>query len=211
MGSLTGAEAWVAPEVGASGRWDPSHARAVAPRDDRWWDGRMPSAPLPPPPSRTASGRAALGALALAGVLATAACGQDATRADDRHADASRPARATTPAPGGTASEVRLARVGGVAGFQDVLVVAPDGRVTGTTRAGAVDCTVPAGTVQVLATAAPPTTGLNAGNDRIATSVERDGTTFDLGEAQGTDPLSTTARALLDDVQLPEGRRTVCT
>lgn len=207
MGSLTGAEAWVAPEVGASGRWDPSHARAVAPHDDRWWDGRMPSAPLPPTPTRTTSGRAALAALALAGVLATVACGQDATAPTTPPTSAG----ATTPAPGGTASEVRLARVGGVAGFRDVLVVAPDGRVTGTTRAGAVDCTVPAGTVQVLATGAPPTTGLNAGNDRIATSVERGGTTFDLGEAQGTDPLSTTARALLDDVQLPEGRRTVCT
>jgi hypothetical protein len=97
-----------------------------------------------------------------------------------------------------------------VAGFLDVLVVAPDGHVTGTTRAGAVDCVVPAGTVQVLATAAPPTTGLNAGHDRIATSVERDGTTFDLGEAQGSDPLSTTARDLLDDVQLPGGQRTIC-
>ena len=91
MGSLTGAEAWVAPEVGASGRWDPSHARAVAPHDDRWWDGRMPSAPSgrPPPAIRAAA--------------------------------------------------------------------------------------------------------------------------FDLGEAQGTDPLSSTARTLLDDVQLPDGRRTVCT
>ena len=106
---------------------------------------------------------------------------------------------------------MRLARVGGVAGFQDVLVVAPDGRVTGTTRAGPVDCSVPAGTVQVLATAAPPTTGLNDGNDRIAASVERDGTTLDLGEAQGTDPLSTAARELLDDVQLPQDQRAVCT
>ena len=63
----------------------------------------------------------------------------------------------------------------------------------------------------MLATAAPPTTGLNAGNDRIATSVERDGTTFDLGEGQGDDPLTTAARSVLDDVQLPEGQRTVCT
>jgi hypothetical protein len=105
---------------------------------------------------------------------------------------------------------VKLARVGGVAGFQDVLTVAPDGRVTGTTRNGAVDCTVPAAMVQVLATAPPPTTGLNAGNDRIAASVEREGTTIDLGEAAGSDPLSTAAREVLDDVQLPEDQRTVC-
>ncbi len=77
--------------------------------------------------------------------------------------------------------------------------------MTGTTRNGAVECTVPVETAQVLATAAAPTTGLNAGNDRIAASVERAGTTIDLGEAQGSDPLSTTARALLDDVQLPPG------
>jgi len=167
----------------------------------------MPSATRPPTPTRRTSGRVALAALSLVAALATAACGQDSTEPTTPPTSAG----STTAGPGGTASEVRLARVGGVAGFQDVLVVAPDGSVTGTTRAGAVDCTVPAATVQVLATAAPPTTGLNDGNDRIATSVERDGTTYDLGEAQGTDPLSTTARALLDDVQLPEDRRTVCT
>ena len=37
----------------------------------------------------------------------------------------------------------------------------------------------------------------------------RDGGAVDLGEAQGGDPLSTTARTLLDDVQLPP-TRTVC-
>ncbi len=207
MGSLTGAEAWVAPEVGVSGRWDPSHARAVAPRDDRWWDGRVPSALLPPTTSRAVAAHVVLGVVALAGVLATGACGQDTPAPTTPPASSTE----TTAVPSGPASEVRLARVGGVAGFQDVLVVAPDGSVTGTTRSGQVDCTVPAATVQVLATAAPPTTGLNAGNDRIATSVEREGTTFDLGEAQGTDPLSRAARTVLDDVQLPRDQRTVCT
>jgi hypothetical protein len=153
------------------------------------------------------TGRVALAGLALAGVLATAACGQDATAPTTPPTSPG----ATTSHPGGPASEVRLARVGGIAGFQDVLVVAPDGRVTGTTRSGALDCTVPTATVLVLATAPPPTTGLNAGTDRIATSVEREGTTFDLGEAQGTDPLSTAARTLLDDVQLPQDQRTLCT
>jgi hypothetical protein len=105
---------------------------------------------------------------------------------------------------------LRLARVGGLAGFQDVLAVGVDGHVTGTTRNGTVDCTVSAATVLVLATAGAPTTGLNAGNDRIAASVERDGDTIDLGEAAGSDPLSTTARELLDDVQQAEGQRRVC-
>jgi hypothetical protein len=154
----------------------------------------MPSPLRPHPPRCPAT--TAVAALALAAALITSACGEPA---------------APTASPTGTpASEVNLARVGGVAGFQDVLAVAPDGRVTGTTRNGAVDCTVPATTVQVLATAPPPTTGLNAGNDRIAASVERDGTTIDLGEAAGSDPLSTAAREVLDDVQLPEDQRTVC-
>lgn len=169
----------------------------------------MPSAHLPPsPPGATPANaaRGALAALSLTAVLLCAACGQQPTPATTPVGTPG----ATTAAPNDTASEVRLARVGGVAGFQDVLVVAPDGHVTGSTRDGPVTCSVPAQTVQVLASAPPPTTGLNSGNDRIATSVERDGTTLDLGEAEGADPLSTTARSLLDDVQLPEGRRTLC-
>lgn len=173
----------------------------------------MPSDRLPLP--RRVPGRprgatgAALGALVLC--LSAAACGQDAAPgAGSPSAAATGSPGVPASSPGATASEVRLARVGGVAGFQDALAVAPDGSVSGSTRGGAVDCTVPVATAQVLATAAPPTTGLNAGNDRIATSVERGGTTYDLGEAQGSDPLSTTARELLDDVQQPEGQRTLC-
>lgn len=162
----------------------------------------MPTTTAP----RMPTARLALAATLLA--LALGACGEPTTPGS---ASSSTSATASpTAAPSPTASEVKLARVGGVAGFQDVLTVAPDGAVTGTTRNGAVDCTVPAETVQVLATAPAPTTGLNAGNDRIAASVERDGTTIDLGEAAGSDPLSTTARELLDDVQLPQDQRTVC-
>jgi hypothetical protein len=149
--------------------------------------------------------RLALAATTLALVLGS--CGESSTPAGSSGSGS--PARPTaTPSP--TASDVRLARVGGIAGFQDTLAVAPDGAVTGTTKNGAVACTVPAATVQTLATAPPPTTGLNAGNDRIAASVERDGTTIDLGEAAGSDPLSTAAREVLDDVQLPQAQRTVC-
>jgi hypothetical protein len=149
--------------------------------------------------------RLALAATTLALVLGS--CGESSTPGGSSGSGS--PVRPTaTPSP--TASDVRLARVGGIAGFQDTLAVAPDGAVTGTTKNGAVACTVPAATVQTLATAPPPTTGLNAGNDRIAASVERDGTTIDLGEAAGSDPLSTAAREVLDDVQLPQAQRTVC-
>jgi hypothetical protein len=154
----------------------------------------MPTTTTPRmPPARLAL---ALAASALALVLA--GCGESSTPGGS----------SSSASP--TASDVRLARVGGVAGFQDVLAVAPDGAVTGTTKNGAVACTVPAATVTTLATAPAPTTGLNAGNDRIAASVERGGTTIDLGEAAGSDPLSTAAREVLDDVQLPEAQRTVC-
>ena len=162
----------------------------------------MPTTTTPRMPTT----RLALAGLALA--LALGACGESSTPGSSSSSTSATASQTAAPSP--TASEVKLARVGGVAGFQDTLVVAPDGTVTGTTKNGAVDCTVPAATVQVLATAPAPTTGLNAGNDRIAASVERDGTTIDLGEAAGSDPLSTAAREVLDDVQLPDAQRTVC-
>ncbi|MFL6078612.1 MAG: hypothetical protein ACJ714_01655 [Ornithinibacter sp.] len=172
---------------------------------------RMPSARL----ARRRPGpggclRAGAGTAALALALVLGACGEPSTAGGQGGAGGSGGPARPTARPGPTASDVRLARVGGVAGFQDALVVAPDGRVSGTTKNGAVACTVPDATVQVLATAPPPTTGLDAGNDRIAASVERDGTTIDLGEAAGSDPLSTAAREVLDDVQLPTAQRTVC-
>jgi hypothetical protein len=174
----------------------------------------MPSPQLPPTPTRRLPGITAITALGVAAVLVSGGCGQDAGPSPS--ATGTTPgATGTTPgptaSPDDTASAIALARVGGVAGFLDVLSVAPDGHVTGTTRSGAVDCAVPAETAQVLATAAAPTTGLAQGTDRIAVSVEREGTTIDLGEGQGGDPLTTAALSVLDDVQLPEGQRTVCT
>ena len=169
---------------------------------------RMPTAHLAlRRPARSRSRRAGAGLAGVALALVLGACGEPSTPGGTSSPGGSASATAS---PSPTASDVRLARVGGVAGFQDTLAVAPDGAVTGTTKNGAVSCTVPAATVQVLSTASPPTTGLNAGNDRIAASVERDGTTIDLGEAAGSDPLSTAAREVLDDVQLPEAQRTVC-
>ena len=115
-----------------------------------------------------------------------------------------------TAAPGGTSSGTTLERTGGVAGFDDHLEVAADGHVTGTTRSADVDCRVPAETARTLATAPAPTVAPAAGTDRMTVTLRRDSGRVDLGEAQGSDPLSTTARTLLDDVQLPPGGRTLC-
>lgn len=148
----------------------------------------MPSTPRPPPPR---PGVPTGAGLALAGVLLAAACG-------------------TSSSAGGTASATALSRTGGVAGFADRLEVGPDGHVTGSTRSASVDCRVPAETVRTLATAPPPTVAPAAGTDRMTVTLRRDTGRVDLGEAQGGDPLSTTARTLLDDVQLPPGQRTLC-
>ena len=149
---------------------------------------------------------AALATLALTAALATSACGQPSS--PTASPTGTRPG--TSAAPGGTASATDLRRTGGVAGFDDRLSVAADGRVTGSTRTASVDCAVPAETVQTLATAPAPTVAPAAGTDRMTVTLRRDGGAVDLGEAQGSDPLSTTARTLLDDVQLPPDQRTVC-
>ncbi len=149
--------------------------------------------------------RLALAATALALVLG--GCGESSTPGGSSTSGDPGAAHAT---PSPTASDVRLARVGrrgGVPGHA-CRRAGRRGDRHDEERCGV--CTVPAATVQTLATAPPPTTGLNAGNDRIAASVERDGTTIDLGEAAGSDPLSTAAREVLDDVQLPQAQRTVC-
>ncbi|HEU5454826.1 MAG TPA: hypothetical protein VFU85_03995 [Nocardioides sp.] len=161
----------------------------------------MPSA------ARSLTPRAgAVAALSLAAALSASACGVPSP---------STPSPSGTPAgtstePGDAASTTALRRSGGLAGFDDRLVVAPDGRVTGATRTASVECAVAAQTVETLATAAAPTVAPAAGADRMTVTLVRGDGTVDLGEAQGGDPLSTTARALLDDVQLPPDQRTVC-
>ena len=145
-------------------------------------------------------------ALALVVALATGACGQQPSPTASPRSGSGE----TTTVPGGAASATDLRRTGGVAGFDDRLSVAADGRVTGSTRAASVDCTVPDGTVQTLATAPAPTVAPAAGTDRMTVTLRRDSGAVDLGEAQGSDLLSSTARGLLDDVQLPPDQRTVC-
>jgi len=164
----------------------------------------MPSTPRPLTVSRPA---AVAATLALAAALATSACGERSTPTTSPTGSAA----ATTAEPGAApASATELRRTGGVAGFDDRLSVAPDGHVTGTTRTTPVDCAVPAATVQTLATAPAPSVAPAAGADRMTVTVRRDSGAVPLGEAQGSDPLSTTARGLLDDVQLPADQRTVC-
>ena len=165
----------------------------------------MPSATRSPTARRPAA--AALATLAtLVAALATGACGQQASPT----ATPPGTAAGTTSAPSGTASATGLRRTGGVAGFDDRLSVAADGRVTGSTRTASVDCAVGTETAQTLATAPAPTVAPAAGTDRMTVTLRRDSGAVALGEAQGSDPLSTTARALLDDVQLPPDQRTVC-
>ena len=112
---------------------------------------------------------------------------------------------------GRPASAIDLTRVGGVAGFDDGLSVAPDGRVTGTHPHGTVDCAVPGrdGADPRHRPGAHDRPGSRHRPDRRERA-SGSGTTVDLGEAPGGDPLSTTARALLDDVQLPPDQRTLC-
>jgi len=165
----------------------------------------MPSTrPSLPPPRPATVPAAAL--LALAGVLAAGACGQSTGPA----ATPAGTPGAPTASPSGPASATALDRTGGVSGFADRLTVAADGHVTGTTRSGSVDCRVPATAATTLASAPAPTVPPAAGTDRMTVTVTRDEGPADLGEAQGSDPLSTTARQLLDDVQLPTAQRTVC-
>lgn len=161
----------------------------------------MPS--LAAPPKRPRAAPAGLAAVALAAAVMTSACGNPP-------APASGSSGGVGTAPGGTASATDLRRSGGLAGFDDRLAVAADGRVTGTTRTASVDCVVPAETVQTLATAPAPTVAVAAGTDRMTVTLQRDGGAVDLGETQGSDPLSTTARTLLDDVQLPPDQRALC-
>jgi len=144
----------------------------------------------------------AVAALALAAVLTASACGEPTSSTPSPSG--------TSTEPGDAASATALRRSGGLAGFDDRLAVAPDGRVTGTTRTASVDCAVAAQTVETLATAPAPSVAAAAGADRMTVTLLRDDGTVDLGEAQGGDPLSTTARALLEDVQLPPDQRTVC-
>lgn len=156
----------------------------------------MPSAPLPLPARLPP---ALLAVVAWATLLGAGGCG-DGTASET-----------VTAGPGGsTATTVVLLRTGGLAGYDDELAVAGDGTVSGSTRAGVVSCAVPPATSALLATAPAPSVASVEGADRMAVTVRRDGVVVGLGEAQGADPLSTTARALLDDVQQPQAERTVC-
>ena len=158
-----------------------------------------PLRPLTPRPLSVA-------ALVLATALTMSACGEPSSSAPSQSGS---PAGASAK-PGDTASATALRRSGGVAGFDDRLTVAPDGRVTGTTRTAPVDCAVAAQVAQTLAGAPAPSVAPAAGTDRMTVVLLRADGAVDLGEAQGGDPLSTTARTLLDDVQLPPDQRTVC-
>ncbi|MGL4176933.1 MAG: hypothetical protein ACRCSN_12740 [Dermatophilaceae bacterium] len=117
-----------------------------------------------------------------------------------------------SPTPSASALPVRLTltRTGGADGFADVLFVQSDGAVVGSTNAGAVSCRAPAELTGALANGTPPSAPPPAGTDRVEVVLIRGNGEVQLGGAQGRDPVSEAARALLDDVQKAEGARTVC-
>lgn len=181
------------------------------------WVGRVTRTSRPPA-ARTAPTALCVLLLALSGCggrpgpLGPVGSGGSGAASEPASASASGSASgsATPTEPTGRPATVVLTRTGGLAGFADRLDVAPDGTVTGTRRAGTVSCRVAEALATTLVSSPAPTAEPAAGSDRITVTLDRLGTTVVLGEAQGADALSAAARSLLDDVQQPEGRRTVC-
>lgn len=163
--------------------------------------GRLPSVPVP---GRGTHHTPATTLAALAAAVALAGCGTSD--------GAGPPSAAPTGSPT-TAYPITITRVGGLAGFDDHLVVTADGTVTGTTRAGSVSCRLDDALVTGLAThlGTVPTagTGPTTGTDSIVVTVSAGGATVDLGGA-GTDPLSLAVSALLADLTLPADQRSRC-
>ena len=159
-----------------------------------------------------APGALALAATASAAVLALGGCGGGSSTATG-----------TSPTGTGTSSPtaaaaypVTITRTGGLAGFDDRLVLEQDGSVTGTTKAGPVSCRVRADVADALAHAAAtaPTEGTGPTSDVadaiVITIVAGSHTAFLGGSAAG-DPGSEAVTALLGDLTRPEAERTVCT
>ena len=103
-----------------------------------------------------------------------------------------------------TAFPLSLTRTGGLAGFRDRLAITAEGRVTGTTGGGTVDCTVAASVAGALAAALDgPDASPRAGSDQMGVVLAGGGRQVSLGEATGGDAASTAAADLLDAVQRP--------
>jgi hypothetical protein len=107
-----------------------------------------------------------------------------------------------------------VTRSGGLAGFDDHLVIAADGTVTGRTRSGPVACRLAPAVAAALATAvtSAPTsgTGPTTGADALVITVAAGGRTVYLGGSAGTDSASQAVVALLADLTVPAAQRTVC-
>jgi hypothetical protein len=97
-----------------------------------------------------------------------------------------------------------LTRSGGIAGFRDVLTVAADGHVTGTTKGGTVDCTTEPSVASTLA-AALGSAGAQrrSGSDQMAVTLSGGGRQVSLGEASGPGAAASVATELLNAVQQP--------
>ena len=152
--------------------------------------------------------RAAL-LLASAALLPLAGCGT-ATPAASGSPSAASSGASSSAEPTGRPGTVVLTRSGGLAGHADRLDVAPDGTVTGATKAGAVSCRIDLALATALVSGPAPSAAPAAGADRMTITLDRLGTVVELGEGQGGDPVSEAVRVLLDDVAQPEDARTVC-
>jgi len=143
----------------------------------------------------------------LAATVAVTACGTSAGPSSPGDGSTG---GATGPA---AAYPITITRTGGLVGFEDHLVVAADGTVTGTTRAGSLSCRLDEAVATGLATplSAVPTsgTGPTTGPDSLVITVSAGGETVHLGGA-GTDPLSRAVTQLLADVILPADQRSLC-
>ncbi len=176
----------------------------------------MPRRDLPRPGAGRLAVRAGVG-LALSLSLATSGCGAGSGSAGGSAgaSGTSAPTTVASDASAAPAFPVTITRTGGIAGFDDRLVVAADGSVTGRTRAGAVSCSLPADMAAGLAAAvatAPsegsgPTSGLP---DALVVTVSAGGRTAYLGGSAGSDAGSQAVVALLADLTLPPGQRTLC-
>ncbi|NHN54584.1 hypothetical protein G9U51_02165 [Calidifontibacter sp. DB0510] len=104
-------------------------------------------------------------------------------------------------------------RSGGIAGFADDVTIAADGTVTGSTRAGTVDCRLDQTLMDPLRAHAPAAASSGpslSGADRMPVWVENAFGRTDLGEAADAEGLSGAVSAILSELNQPAEQRRHC-
>ncbi len=167
-----------------------------------------------PAPIRVRRHRSAAGPLVVAAAtaLALGGCGSGSSGAAGTAAGTDG-SSSTSPA---ATYPVTISRTGGLAGFDDHLVLEQDGSVTGTTKAGPVTCRVEPDVADALARAAAtaPTEGTGPTSDvadALVVTITAGSHTAVLGGSAAGDPGSQAVTALLGDLAEPAGARTICT